>query len=423
MRNIVSSMNRVETPFISVQIGKYILGAFTREIDTYSPSPSNLSHTKVNIDFPNYVQSLNVQKAANGLANIYTLKLVNAVQPGTDPNFIDKLLSRVRKGRSIIFNYGDMAAVDYAYKQEEAIITKVDVRLNMTEIEYTITAYSNSLKQKKTRFTFPERYNIRPSELIKEILYDSRYKLTDLFWGLKDRAVLDTHNLIPNDDAVVSLEARENISALEYIIYLVNNMRWINNIGPNKTSVYKIAIIDTIGDTIRGPYFRISRVQTSDENVESNTMQYLDMDIGYPSQSNIISFNVNDDTGYSILYDYNEEVKKDSVISYIDDNGEIVTERSNTVLSKEVARRIHESDRTWWANMTNYPIKATLVVKGLLRNIELLSKVKINVLFYGQKHHYSGIYMVNKVSDSISENGFRSSLELIRIKGISYEIN
>lgn len=55
-----------------------------------------------------------------------------------------------------------------------------------------------------------------------------------------------------------------------------------------------------------------------------------------------------------------------------------------------------ETDKTWWTQVTQYPIKATLQLKGLLRSAMLMTYVKVNVYFYGQKHISSGTYIVTK---------------------------
>ena len=47
----------------------------------------------------------------------------------------------------------------------------------------------------------------------------------------------------------------------------------------------------------------------------------------------------------------------------------------------------------------------------------LMSYIKVNVLFYGHKHIASGIYSILKQTDDIDANGYRTTLQLLRIKG------
>ena len=47
----------------------------------------------------------------------------------------------------------------------------------------------------------------------------------------------------------------------------------------------------------------------------------------------------------------------------------------------------------------------------------LMSYIKINTYFYGQKHISSGLYVITKQEDSISADGYRTTLSLTRISG------
>jgi hypothetical protein len=65
--------------------------------------------------------------------------------------------------------------------------------------------------------------------------------------------------------------------------------------------------------------------------------------------------------------------------------------------------------------MTEFPITATLTIKGLMRPSILMSKVRINSYFYGIKHISSGLYIITKQEDSVSSSGYRTTLTLTRI--------
>ena len=67
--------------------------------------------------------------------------------------------------------------------------------------------------------------------------------------------------------------------------------------------------------------------------------------------------------------------------------------------------------------MTEFPIKATIVFKGLVRPTMLVSYVKIDVRYYGRKQLASGIYIITRQTDDISAQGYQTTLELQRIKG------
>ena len=79
-----------------------------------------------------------------------------------------------------------------------------------------------------------------------------------------------------------------------------------------------------------------------------------------------------------------------------------------------------EREKTWWSQVTQFPISATLTLKGLLRAVMLMSYIRVNVYYYGKKHNTSGLYIITKQEDSISESGYTTTLSLTRIQGIEY---
>ena len=67
--------------------------------------------------------------------------------------------------------------------------------------------------------------------------------------------------------------------------------------------------------------------------------------------------------------------------------------------------------------MTEFPISATLIIKGLVRSAMLMSYIRVNSFFYGRKHVSSGLYIVTKQQDKIDGSGYRTVLSLTRIAG------
>lgn len=65
--------------------------------------------------------------------------------------------------------------------------------------------------------------------------------------------------------------------------------------------------------------------------------------------------------------------------------------------------------------MTQYPITATLTIKGLLKPTLLMTYLKINTLFYGRNHISSGLYIITKQTDSVDSSGYKTVLNLTRI--------
>ena len=66
--------------------------------------------------------------------------------------------------------------------------------------------------------------------------------------------------------------------------------------------------------------------------------------------------------------------------------------------------------------MTKYPINATITIQGLLRPATLMQYVRLNVVFPGgHKHVSSGLYIITKQVDDISEQGYKTTLSMTRI--------
>ena len=76
---------------------------------------------------------------------------------------------------------------------------------------------------------------------------------------------------------------------------------------------------------------------------------------------------------------------------------------------------IEESDKTWWTKVTEFPIEADITIQGLLRPAILMEYVKVNVWFYGRKHLSSGYYLITGETDEINQNGYHTTLSLIRV--------
>jgi hypothetical protein len=223
-------------------------------------------------------------------------------------------------------------------------------------------------------------------------------------------------NLIAQDDKEVQIEAKESINILDYIAYLVSCMTCISDKGGNlKDSLYYWAVYDDIGSEFGGQYFMIRKVTAGAKyNVTYNTYE---VDVGYPSGSQVTQFSINADDSWAIIYNYGQKIKQPSYSYYINDKGETMVADSPSLTDTSVYGRDKEANKNWWTQVTQFPITATLTIKGLLRPSMLMSYVKINSYFYGNKHVSSGLYIITKQVDDINENGYRTTLSLTRISG------
>lgn len=419
--SLLSSSARIQAPWVKVSIGSYTFGVFNKT-ESRHLDDEGFYYTNYNVQYPNYVQRLEITKI-NGQVNQYTLSLTYPVTQTSDPNFIEKVLSSVSKTRKIIFSYGDMSMPAYIYRNEEAIITKVKQNFNIKgggEIAYTINAVSSAALSSGGSWTFQGRTE-KPSTIIKHLVLDTKYGLRNLFTGMNASNI---DMLIDGSDKEVAIAPKRNISAIDYISYLVSCMipgsfttsQWAGS------DIYILTMHDdatydqrAISDLeIQGSYFKVERV-----SYKTNQSDAFQIDIGFGNTGTIVTdFSVTDDENYALLYDYNTQIDTDPYVTRIDNNGKAYTVYSPTVTSKNDLFITRPEDITWWTKMTKYPIKASITIQGLLRPAILMSYVRLNVIYPGgRKHVSSGLYLVTQQRDIIDGSGYRTTLSLAKISG------
>ena len=143
----------------------------------------------------------------------------------------------------------------------------------------------------------------------------------------------------------------------------------------------------------------------------------FEVDVGYPGNTFVTNFQLRDNEQWSILYNYSQNILKNDYIYKINNDGEIDANYSPELLSSGKLKTITEAQRNWWNAVTQFPITATLTIKGLMRPSILMSYVKINVLFYGKKYLASGTYIITRQQDTINAQGYRTELTLTRVQG------
>ena len=415
---LLSNTVRVETPFIIVTIAGYAFGKYSKKSQPIV-DPSDGFSKKIIEYFPNFVTDVDIVKV-NGSVNTYTIKLVYAIRDGDDPNKIDKILSNVSSTRKLTISYGDYSMPTFIYKDEEAIITKVQQQLDVqsSKISYTITAVGAIKLATEGSYTFPKIKN-KPSNILKELLNNSKYGLKEIFYGMRDSNLVSQQKLIADNDKEVILDAKINISIFDYMNYLVSCMTSIedNDNTLQGRHKYTLACFEDTTGILKGPYFKVSQVPNNIQ--ETTSLDTYELDIGFSSVDAVINFSINTDESYTLLYNYNEKQLQNEYIYRLNDQGEFDYITTSPLLKSKNLFVPGESEKTWWSQVTQYPLNATVTLKGLLRPAILMSCVKVNVFFYGRKYNASGTYMITKQQDQINESGYRTTLNLVRIKGDS----
>lgn len=420
--NLLSYPSLVEAPYILVKIGDFVFGQYSEK----------RSAGKLYKTYPNFITALDVMKI-NGQVNVYTIKMLYQVQYMDDPNFVDKILSSVGYGK-IKISYGDFASPSFIYKEEEAIITKVttNVDFSSSKIEYTISCTSSALSAQGTNFSFERQPKAKPSDIIYNILkQDEKYHLSQVFPGLTgDNLKKNFRKFIASDDLAVEIPAQQYMDPLSYINYLVSCMIPQEDTvsAATRSATYYMTIHDdSYADysNVGGTYFKVTKIISTYKTLP--TFNTYSVDVGYPGgdhpgENLVMNFSLKDDNSWALLYDYSQSDIGGSQANYsysINNRGQAVRSYSPNITQNARYGKTTPSMKSWWTRMTEFPISATLTIKGLVRAAMLMTYLRVNTYFYGKKHVSSGLYVITKQEDRIDGSGYRTTLSLTRIAGES----
>ena len=369
------------------------------------------------------MNSLTVVKV-NGEVNTYQLKMSYQIKEGDDPNLIDNILSQISDTRTITISYGDWCSPGNIYKEEEVLVTNVkqSFEFSASRISYDIAAVSKALNLMSQLQNFPATID-KPSNIILGLISNPELGIQKNFTGMANKQKVLVKQLIANDDQVVKIEAKNNMSTYDYLNYLVSCMIPSGTSdyyqdGDNKQpAYYALSIIDDNKNEMGGSYFKVTKIGDS-ESTYDNKDSY-ELDIGYPGNNFITNFSISDNETWAILFDSSDTSPANKYTYTYDINGVLVQSDSPSVTRSRDLLRTTAADKAWWTKMTEFPIRATIDFKGLVRPTMLVSYVKIDVRFYGRKQICSGTYIIIKQTDNISASGYKTTLELQRIKGDS----
>ena len=158
---LLTSGNVVEAPFVTATLGDYTFGVYKNSIKD--------GKTVARVNAPNYIRQLQIVKI-NGQVNQYTLDMTYGVTQFTDPNYIEKILSKIQYGQ-ITLSYGDFNEPSFVFKNETAQITDVksSIDFRTSQLSYQISAISNAFFSKGVVTNFPAR-RAKPSQIIRSMV-------------------------------------------------------------------------------------------------------------------------------------------------------------------------------------------------------------------------------------------------------------
>lgn len=374
------ALNPIEAPFIQLTIGGYEFGVKSAK-DT------------------NYITGLNVIRT-NGSMNEYTINLVHQISPGRNPNFIDELLA-ANSYEKIKIRYGD-AMSNVIFEDNSALLIGSSVNFDFAGycITYEIKATSSVISTATHKLTYPAK-TAKGSTIIRDLLTDASTGLGDIYPNMLNANYVSQNSLIPENDKVITVEAVSNVNPLSYLKTIVATMQSTTS----DTSNYYLVLGDDD--------FKIYEIDSLNLSYDSSLYE---VNINYPDDNQVYSFNCNTNFTWPLAYDFNGNL---SSYNYtLDHNGIIDASYSrNPNLLDFVSSQQTDISNNWWTNVTEFPITATLECRGLLSPLLLMTYIKINCLYYGQQRLTSGVYIVTGQQDILTGSGYRTILSLLRVAG------
>ena len=396
-----SAPSIVEAPYVEVKIGGVTIGVYQQD--------------KQDDRYPNYVKGITVTKT-NGSLNQYKVDLVHQIAPGNNPNYLDELISA--NGYNIItIIYGD-ANSGLAFREERALIISISQNFDFVNcnIQYTINATSSCIAASTYKTTYPAIENEKPSSIIRKLLYESDDSaLLAAFPGMRDQSKVEQLNLIPNNDIEVSMGEVKDVSPLSYLLKLIAVMSSPTSIDGAQKSMYMMSIEEGASEVLSGAYFKITEVMAKQAVVNSPLL--YEVDVGYRDENTVYDFSVSNDFAWAMAYKYGGTYPE--YVYGIDDVGVVRSHNLNGVIKTDSNYDTADksSAQNWWTQMTEFPVTANLTVKGLVQPMLLMSYIRINSVYFGNKRTTNGIYIVTGQTDVLSGNGFRTNLNLMKVAG------
>jgi hypothetical protein len=135
------------------------------------------------------------------------------------------------------------------------------------------------------------------------------------------------NRLIAGDDKMVDIGSKQNISALDYVNYLVSCMipAGFTTEQRDNADIYALTLHDdtTISNDdetdlgVSGSYFKVTRISHTIDRPDA-----FQIDIGFGNTGTIVTdFKVVNDENYSLLYDYSESQPKNNYVYRLDNSG------------------------------------------------------------------------------------------------------
>lgn len=432
INSVTKAMSQSEwTPFIEFSFGGFRVA------------------THANTD---YFMQLDFKYSGAGSANEGTINLVYVPQPYQDPNKIDKALSGVtaeHKTCRLRFGYSGIVGYDLVTKEYNCTIIKYSSTLREGCIYYTINVISSLVTLRETRGSFPAFKDENPITIARyafetflpnyRVYYESDVWSNAEFIDLEKQ---DDVNVFEYVDALLSqITDRKNPTANYW--YEVRDVhgeetitfhrtvvasRWLDNgVGKQTTSYSRW---EENGYSKSTPSAHSSSSHNS-QKLGTETVAQYDALVSTVSDNTVVftfdwGGNHQDNKTNNLIYAFETEYDGTVNIALVDDvfvdrtligsDGQAVTVRSpEDVNVAEVVERDVNALNQDWAKASLFVYGASLQLQGIPEDIPIGAVITVNPIFYGWRHHTAGKYMITGASANITNGGFITNLNLLKL--------
>ena len=390
-------------------------------IDFYVGDLKMSTYNKRNVD---YFMQMDMEYAGTGVgsANKFTISIAYVPQPNQDPNAIDRALDGVTATQQpcrLRYGYGGVDGFNLVSQEYECIILGYSISLRDSIIYYTINGVSTAMTLREKRYNFPPIVNGNPLLAVRNLFnmedtFIVKNLVKDDALGNKGISYFQDYDieLIDNCDSYANnmdMDAVSDVTVYEYLDTLLMNIDdkedptaqyWysVSDIKGKKTiNIHRTSVISNGRLNRKAIIFTFDWGGNHKDNSTNNLVKAFETEfkgeLNIATSENIMETRYGiDSSGKDVSIEGMEELE---VGDYM--------EQDNRVTTRE------------WSKPMDWAYNASIELEGIPADIPIGAIISVNPMFYGQKHHTAGLYMVIGGRSNITSGGFTTNLSLFKI--------
>lgn len=375
-----------------------------------------------------YFMQLDFKYSGAGKANEGTINMVYVPQPHQDPNLIDKALSGVTVDKKICrlrFGYSGIVGYNLTTKEYDCIIIKYTSSIREGCIYYTINIISSLVTLRETRGSFPAYRDECPITIAR----------------LAFEAFLPKYRVYYESDVwsnaeFITVEKQDDVNVFEYVDTILSQI----TDRKNPTATYWYEVRDVHGEetiTIHRTVLVnsssvISTTDTTTQKMDTETASKYEALMSTISDDSVVftfdwGGNHQNNKTNNLIYAFETEYDGTVNIALEDDvfvertligsDGQTIniTSPEDLHVAEFAVLDVNALNQDW-AKASLFVYGASLQLQGIPEDIPIGAVITVNPIFYGWRHHTAGKYMITGASANITNGGFITNLNLLKLR-------